>query len=164
VLVSEAARLLPEARLAVFGHSADLEGTTSTQMVRFPLDPESRPLGLGSMPILGNNRDAHALRELGAELLGSPLRASRHRIAIVIADGAPSARHFNGDEAIAQTREAIVWLDHAWGPVLYIATDEVETLRAMVPGASFRFRSGDAVEDLSQHLTLTLKRSLRGSR
>jgi hypothetical protein len=164
VLVSEAARALPDVCLSVFGHCADLEKTTSTQMVRFPLDADGRPLGLGRLPIRGNNRDAHALRELGAELLCSPMRESRHRIAIVIADGAPNAREFEGDQAIRRTREAITWLDQTWGPVLFIATDDAETLREMVPGASFRFRSGDAVEELSQHLTLTLKRSLRGPR
>jgi hypothetical protein len=163
VLVSEAARALPDVRLSVFGHRADLEKATGTQMVRFPLNAEGRPLGLGRLPIRGNNRDAHALRELGTELLGSPMLDSRHRIAIVIADGAPSARDFEGDEAIRHTREAITWLDQAWGPVLFIATDDADTLREMVPGASFRFRSGDAVEELSQHLTLTLKRSLRGA-
>jgi hypothetical protein len=164
VLVSEAARMLTEVRLAVFGHHADLGGDASTHMVRYPLDGERRPLGLGRLPIRGNNRDAHALRTLGAELLGSPLAASRYRIAIVIADGAPSARRFNGQEAILQTRDAIVWLDRMWGPVLFVATDDVERLREMVPGASFRFRSGDAVEELSHHLTLTLMRSMRGSR
>ncbi|MBW2423857.1 MAG: hypothetical protein JRG86_06400 [Deltaproteobacteria bacterium] len=100
---------------------------------------------------------------MGGELLASPLRASQHRIAILIADGAPSARDYHGEEAIRQTRDAIVWLDQVWGPVLFIATDEVEILREMVPGASFRFRAGDAAEELARNLTVTLKRSKRGA-
>jgi hypothetical protein len=164
VLVGEAARLLPEVRLGVYGHCADQQGRPSTEMVRFPLDREGRALGLGHLPIGGNNRDAHAIREVGADLLASPLRASTHRIGILVADGAPSARDFGGLDAILQTREAITWLDRSWGPVLFIATDEVEALRKMVPGASFRFRSGDPVEALCHNLTQTLSRSLRGAR
>jgi hypothetical protein len=163
VLLSEAARTLPEVQLAVYGHSADLDREANTQLVHFPLDADGRPLGLGRLPVRGNNRDSEGIRAMGAELLASPLRGSQHRIAILIADGAPSARDYHGNEAIRQTRDAIVWLDQVWGPVLFIATDEVEILREMVPGASFRFRAGDAVEELARNLTVTLKRSKRGA-
>jgi hypothetical protein len=160
VLLSEAVARLPDARLDVYGHSADLDrGTASTCITRFPTDRSGRPLGIGSLPIDGNNRDAHAIELIGEDLLASPARTSRYRLAVIIADGAPSAMDFRGEPARRQTRDSILWLERVWGPVLFIATDSAEELRSMVPGPSFRFQADRPVDELARHLTVTLRRA-----
>ncbi len=161
VLLSEAVVRLPDARLDVFGHSADLGGSASTWITRFPNDATGRPLGLGDLPIDGNNRDAHAFEVIGDHLLESPARSSRHRLAVIIADGAPSASGFRGDPARDLTRDAILDLERRWGPVLFIATDAIDELRSMVPGASYRFRSDGPVDELARHLTVAFRRAPR---
>ena len=166
VLLNEAVARLPDVELKVFGHAADRppsaepehgEGA-NTHIIRFPLDAGGRCHGLGSLPIGGNNRDAHAIRVIGEDLLSSS-GSVPHRIAIIVADGAPQARGFDGAVAVAKTREAILWLEKIWGPVLFIATDSVPQLRRMVPGPSYRFRSERPVEDLAIHLTTLLRRT-----
>jgi len=163
LLLAEAVRQLPEVRIEFFGHDADAGAKSSTRITRYPSDSQGRVPGLGSLEIGANNRDAHAIQVIGDELRASPLRNSERRIAILVADGAPSAMEFNGVLARDKTREAILWLERTWGPVLYVATDEVENLRRMVPGPSVRFRSGRSVDEFAHQLTGTLHRAVGGA-
>jgi hypothetical protein len=162
VMLSEAIARLPDVDLQIYGHSADRDDTGSVTMctviTRFPTTDAGRSIALGKLGVNGCNRDAHALRVIGEQLLASSGRASRQRIAIIVADGAPHARNFSGDFAIEKTREALLWLESAWGPVLFVATDAVPELRRMVPGPSFRFCIERPVEDLARHLTSTIRR------
>jgi Mg-chelatase subunit ChlD len=162
VLLCEAVRQLAGVRIEVYGHDADVGKGASTRLTHYPIDSQGRAPGLGELDVGGNNRDAHAIRVLGETLRASPLRDGEHKLAILVADGAPSATDFNGEIAREKTRDAILWLEQTWGPVLFVATDDIENLKKMVPGPSFRFRAGRSVDQLAQQLTLTLRRAVGG--
>jgi Mg-chelatase subunit ChlD len=163
VLLAEAVRQLPEARIEFFGHDADSGSSPNTRITRYPIDEQGRVPGLGSLEIGSNNRDAHAIRVIGDTLRSTPSSRAERKIAILIADGAPSANGFNGEIAREKTREAVLWLERSWGPLLYVATDEVESLRRMIPGPSVRFSAGRSLSGFSQQLTCVLRRAVGGA-
>jgi Mg-chelatase subunit ChlD len=163
VLLAETVRRLPAVRIEFFGHDADSGSGPSTRITRYPIDAQGRVPGLGSLEIGGNNRDAHAIRVIGDTLRDTPSSPAERKIAILIADGAPSANGFNGEIAREKTREAILWLERSWGPLLYVATAEVESLRKMIPGPSVRFSAGRSLDGFSQRLTGVLHRAVGGA-
>jgi Mg-chelatase subunit ChlD len=163
VLLAETVRQLPEVRIEFFGHDADSGCGPSTRITRYPIDAQGRVPGLGSLEIGGNNRDAHAIHVIGDALCDTPSSRAERKIAILIADGAPSASGFKGEIAHEKTREAILWLERSWGPLLYVATAEIENLRQMIPGPSVRFSAGRSLEGFSQQLTGVLRRAVGGA-
>lgn len=128
ITLAEAAALLPGVRLHAYGHSADLEGSPSTDIVRFGAAPNGRHEGLGALPIGRNNRDAHAIAAVGRDLVARAGRRSGPRIAVVICDGLPDAKGFHGEAALRATRHSIARLEHEWGPTILLATKDVPTL------------------------------------
>ncbi|MBW2577798.1 MAG: hypothetical protein JRE38_06990 [Deltaproteobacteria bacterium] len=163
VLLAETVRRLPGVRIEFFGHDADSGSGPSTRITRYPIDAQGRVPGLGSLGIGGNNRDAHAIRVIGDTLRDTPSGRAERKIAILIADGAPSANGFNGEIAREKTREAILGLERSWGPLLYVATAEIESLRKMIPGPSVRFSAGRSLDGFSQRLTGVLRRAVGGA-
>jgi hypothetical protein len=163
VLLAETVRQLPEARIEFFGHDADSGRGPNTRITRYPIDEQGRVPGLGSLEIGANNRDAHAIRVIGDTLRSTPSSRAERKIAILVADGAPSANDFSGEIAREKTREAVLWLERSWGPLLYVATDEVESLRQMIPGPSVRFSAGRSLDGFSQQLTCVLRRAVGGA-
>jgi Mg-chelatase subunit ChlD len=163
VLLAETVRQLPGVCIEFFGHDADSGRGPSTRITRYPIDAQGRVPGLGSLGIGGNNRDAHAIRVIGDTIRDTPSSRAERKIAILIADGAPSANGFKGEIAREKTREAILWLERSWGPLLYVATDEIESLRQMIPGPSVRFSAGRSLGGFSQQLTGVLRRTVGGA-
>jgi hypothetical protein len=163
VLLAETVRQLPEVRIEFFGHDADSGSAPSTRITRYPNDAQGRVLGLGSLEIGANNRDAHAIRVIGDSLRSTPSGRAERKVAILIADGAPSASGFNGKIAREKTREAILWLERSWGPLLYVATDQIESLREMIPGSNVRFSAGRSLDGFSQQLSGVLRRAVGGA-
>ena len=163
VLLAETVRQLPEARIEFFGHDADSGPASSTRITRYPIDEQGRVPGLGSLEIGSNNRDAHAIRVIGDALRSTPPSRAERKIAILVADGAPSANGFSGEIAREKTREAILWLERSWGPLLYVATNEVESLRQMIPGANIRFSAGRSLDEFTRQLTCVLRRAVGGA-
>ncbi len=134
VLLSEAVIGLPGTRLYVYGHSADRNHIPCTQITRFATPACGPVLTLGNFRVGGNNRDAHALHLIGDDLQRMEPRSRSHRIAVILADGVPHAMGFSGAEAFEATRRALLWLDQAWGPTVFLATEEHERLRDLASG------------------------------
>ena len=158
VLVSEAVVGLPGARLYVYGHSADAGGTPSTEITRFATPARGPVLNLGTYPLGANNRDGHALRLIGDDLRRMQPRAGSRRIAVVVADGVPHALGYSGPEAFEDTRGALLWLDQAWGPTVFLATEEHERLRDLATGPYLVLQKENFVNELVSLLSGALRR------
>ncbi len=158
VLLSEAVIALPGTRLYVYGHSADRDNTPCTQITRFATPACGPVLTLGSFSVGGNNRDAHALHLIGDDLQRMEPRSRSRRIAVVLADGVPHAMGFSGPEAFEATRRALLWLDQAWGPTVFLATEGHERLRDLASGPYLVLQDKDFLQSLVSLLSGDLRR------
>lgn len=157
ITFAEAAALLPGVRLHAYGHSADLAGTPSTDVVRFPAAPNGRLEGLGALPIGRNNRDAHAITAIGRDLVERAGRRAGPRIAVLICDGLPDAKGFHGEAALRATRQSIARLEHDWGPTILLATKDVPTLDRLGRVAACHADPARPARALARHLGRMLR-------
>jgi hypothetical protein len=126
VALSEAARAIPGAQLYVYGHRADVDGSGSTDVLRFATPARGPVTALGRYQTTGNNRDAHAIESIGRDLLRQEANRTGVRLAFVVSDGSPNAAGFRGAPALVATRRALHWLGHAWSPPILVAPAEYE--------------------------------------
>jgi Mg-chelatase subunit ChlD len=158
ITIAEAAMTQRNVRLFVYGHSADVDGETSTLIVRFAAPAQGRVHSLGELPVRGNNRDAHAYNEIAADVEEHAARRARARVALLIGEGAPSANDFHGRAAVEATRDAIAELERRWGPVLVLATDHSPILESLAPKPGAVVEPERAVQGLMAFLARTLGR------
>ncbi|TDJ03254.1 MAG: hypothetical protein E2O73_00545 [Deltaproteobacteria bacterium] len=158
VLLSEAVIGLPGVRLYVYGHSADRDHSPCTQITRFATPARGPVLTLGHFNVDGNNRDAHALHLIGDDLQRMEPRSRSRRIAVILADGVPHAMGFSGPEAFEATRRALLWLDQAWGPTVFLATEEHERLRDLASGPYLVLQDKNSFHPLVSLLSGALRR------
>jgi hypothetical protein len=164
VLVAAAAEGLPGIRLYVYGHSADRSSdrrrrNPSTHITRFATPARGRVLSLGELPVGGNNRDAHAFRVIGQDLVRLGGAGSTRKLAVIIADGLPNAIGFDGPEAFDATRRAIVWLEQIWGPVIFVATGSHPRLNSLVSGPLYKYDPGNPVNGLVTMIQMALRKT-----
>jgi len=165
VLLAEAALCLPRVRLYVYGHSADEGGSFETVLVRFATPARGRPTALGELPILANNRDAHALREIRLDLARLDGGADHPHLAVLLADGAPSAKGFQGRAAVEATRDEILEFEHTWGPLLFVTTEPSPWASELAPGPTWPFSAEQPVPGLLSFLRYGIAREVaRGRR
>jgi nitric oxide reductase activation protein len=164
VLVAAAAEGLPGVRLYVYGHSADRDSdgsrrNPSTHITRFATPARGRVLSLGELPVGGNNRDAHAFRVIGQDLVRLGGAGSTRKLAVIIADGLPNAIGFDGPEAFDATRRAIVWLEQIWGPVIFVATGSHARLHSLVTGPLYKYDPKNPVSGLVTMIQMALRKT-----
>jgi hypothetical protein len=119
VIVAEGASQVPGVRLHVYGHGADGDGPC-TQVVRFTPAGGGVP-GLGRLPQLASNRDAHAFDAIAGDLLRRTGPKHAPRSALFVLDGKPNARGFCGPAAFAATRRSLDRFGRVWGNPAFVA-------------------------------------------
>lgn len=120
VIVAEGASQVPGVRLHVYGHGAD-GGRPCTQIVRFASAAHGGVPGLGRLPQLASNRDAHAFDAIADDLLRRAGPKHTPRSALFVLDGKPNARGFRGGAAFAATRRSLDRFARVWGNPAYVA-------------------------------------------
>jgi hypothetical protein len=157
ILLSETCAALPGAPLYAYGHNADCGQAPLTRITRYGTPVLGPAHALGSITFGGSNRDAHALEVIGEDLLArvGPRRAPR--LAVYISDAKPNAHEFKGDAAVRATRRAIDWLEQAWGPTLYVATDYSPVQRSLAGGPYMSFDSHHPGEGLGRLMEWCLR-------
>ena len=148
VALSEAAQAIPGAQLYVYGHRADVDGSGSTDVLRFATPARGPVTALGRYQTAGNNRDAHAIESIGRDLLRQEANRTGLRLAFVVSDASPNAAGFRGAPALAATRRALHWLGRAWSPPILVAPDEWKDRAQVGPRRVLRLDQPDALRRL----------------
>ena len=63
---------------------------------------------------------------------------------------------------VTVAEELVPWLERSWGPLLYVATADIENLRQMIPSPNVRFSPGRSLDGFLQQLTVVLRRAVGG--
>lgn len=141
ILLQESIQHIPQIKLFVYGHTADVSKKGSTDILIYKEPGFKNRYALGSMRARYNNRDGNAILEVAN-------RIRKHTdlpvLFFVLADGAPYAEDYSGSYAVQHTREQVqrvqkmgmrvvqVCIEHHYRPQEmfdhYIILDDLSTL------------------------------------
>lgn len=122
IFINEVFRGMRDVELFIYGHTADEEGSGSTQ-IRIYREPgfHMDPYALGAVEARSNNRDGDAIIATAKRIRK---QTENQGILFVLSDGQPSAHDYNGREAINDTREKVSKAQNLGFQVIQIAIEE----------------------------------------
>jgi len=122
IFINEVFRGMRDVELFIYGHTADEEGSGSTQ-IRIYREPgyHMDSYALGAVEARSNNRDGDAIIATAKRIRK---QTENQGILFVLSDGQPSAHDYNGREAINDTREKVSKAQNLGFQVIQIAIEE----------------------------------------
>lgn len=123
IFINEVFKGMRDVELYIYGHTADEDGGISNTQIRIYREPkyQMEPFALGSVTARANNRDGDAILATAKRIRK---QTENKGILFVLSDGQPSANHYNGSEAIKDTRDKVSKAQNYGFQVIQIAIEE----------------------------------------
>lgn len=140
VLLNEALKDVSNIQLFVYGHTADITGSGSTDLYVYREPNHAPKFALGSARAVSQNRDGQAVLEVGRRMRRF---TDNPGVLFVLSDGAPCANGYYGPSANEDTRQKVLQVERLKLSVVQIA------IESHVPSEEM-FRKFVKFTDLSQ--------------
>lgn len=123
IFINEVFKRQQDVQLFIYGHTADENSGYGDCNIRIYREPgvNMDPYALGSCSARANNRDGDAIYAAARRIRS---KTSDPGLIFVISDGAPYACHYDGQEAIADTRKKVTMAQALGFQVIQIAIEE----------------------------------------
>lgn len=129
IFINEVFKKMPDVELFIYGHTADISGYGSTDMMVYREKGYiTDSFALGSVDARANNRDGDAIYAAAKRMRA---QTQNQGLLFVLSDGAPSAYDYGGKSAIEDTRKKVMRAQALGFQVIQIAIEEHVPSREM---------------------------------
>lgn len=118
VLINEALKDVGNIQLFIYGHTADITGTGSTDLYVYREPSHAPKYSLGSARAVSQNRDGQAILEVGRRMRQF---TENPGVLFVLSDGSPCANGYYGTPANEDTRQKVLQVERMKLSVVQIA-------------------------------------------
>ena len=130
VLINEAIGNIPHVELFIYGHSADIKRSRSTEMYVYREKNYKPKFALGSCKARCENRDGLAIEEIARRVRK---QTKNPVLMFILSDGAPAAGGYYGSDAMAHVKRCVGRIEHAGFNVIQVCIN-----RSYDPGLMFK--------------------------
>jgi hypothetical protein len=153
IFINEVFKDSKDVDLFIYGHTADLDASHSTEITIYKDKKHNDPYALSNVRARSNNRDGDAIL---ATARAMRRQTERKGILFVLSDGQPAAFDYHGKEAISDTASKVKRAEKLGFQVIQIAIDECVPSKEMFT----HFVKMTDINNLPNELTMYLSRKV----